>query len=609
MTNAIFTLVYSPDYLAGALVLGIQLRRIQQVSDHEFTIGILIDESQFTTTQLDKLSKYYDEIIDVSPLTSTIYDKLENDLGRPELGKTFTKVKLWSLNKYDKVLYLDADTLPLLPSDNAVSVGDLLKLDFPQSKIIAAPDSGFPDIFNSGVFLLKPNQTTYAELVALVKESAENPNVSFDGADQGLLNQYFNSQPDWVLQLLNKQETSAEQRQNIDNNWIKLPFLYNVTPSSAYEYLPAFKHFHGEPTSFPGDVDYKDGGYDQQGSDQKILDSTFETLSRYHFAATQYVAGNASQIKVLHFIGPFKPWTSSSTAGGIHKDWWKLWIDEFGQSSVQEVIYDKSHPPTAATAAATATFQRKVASRNERWPDAGGHHGTEHRSTSSSDPYALLDPAKYQHLPDYVKPSLDSMWDPSKEPPPKARKSGGVGSGSRAFDNQFGKSYDNHWDQYRKEGGGDDKVEHLISKYDSSRRTRRPASLQRPDIYGHKFVKPERVFASSSDYVPRHILRDLEKVDIGADGDDTRPNQPESARLAGRVADFNAVNESLERQGYVNSDYFEKVYDEEEEAGAGETFTNDEDFVVDDEEDSRVLAPKLFPWEFKDGNGPERVFD
>ena len=600
MTNAIFTLIYSPDYLAGALVLGIQLRKIQQLSTHGFTTGILVDKSQFTTTQLDKLDRYYDDIIDVSPLTSTIYDKLENDLGRPELGKTFTKVKLWSLNQYDKVLYLDADTLPLLPSDNAVSVADLLKLNFPQDKIIAAPDSGFPDIFNSGVFLLRPNQETYDELVALVKESAENPNVSFDGADQGLFNQYFNSQPDWVVQLLNKDETNVEQSQYVDNNWIKLPFLYNVTPSSAYEYLPAFKHFHGEPSFSEGDVSYEDGGHDQQSHDQKILDLTFETLLRYHSAATQYVVSNASQIKVLHFIGPYKPWSSSSTAGGIHKDWWKLWIDEFGQKSVKEVVYEKSQSPSALTPRKVELVSKPKSEIETQAP---------RKPTSSSDPYALLDPANYKHLPDNVKPSLDSMWDPSKEPPPKSDHSGG-GSRSDAFDGELRKLYENQWDQVQKEAGGDALVEHLISQFDLSLQSGgQPTSFQRPDIYGHKFVKPERVFDSSSDYVPRHILRDLERVKIGAEGDDTRPNEPEEARLSGQVADFNAVNESLERQGFVNSDDFEKIYDEEREAGVGETFTDADDFVGVEEEDNGVPAPKLFPWEFKDGNKPERVFD
>ncbi|CAD1810233.1 Glycosyl transferase 8 family protein [Candida parapsilosis] len=605
MTNAIFTLLYSPDYLAGALVLGIQLQKIKQVSNHDYTLGILVDKSQFTTPQLNKLNKYYTAIIDVAPLKSTIYDKLKNDLGRPELGKTFTKIKLWSLDEYEKVLYLDADTLPLLPADNAISVADLLKLDFSQDKIIAAPDSGFPDIFNSGVFLLRPNQNTYEELVTLVQESIENPNVSFDGADQGLLNQYFNSQPDWVVQLFDNTETNVDQRQDVDNNWIKLPFLYNVTPSSAYEYLPAFKHFHGEPFATES-VDYADGGHHQQSNDEKVLESTSKTLSRYEFAATQYVVANASQIKVLHFIGPYKPWSSSSTVGGIHKDWWKLWIDEFGERSLHEVIYDQSQPPSALHSRGIDQPQPDIKS-----------HAMQRKHTSSTDPYALLDPANYQHLPDNIKPSLDSMWDPSKEPPPKSGRSTETSVSSK-FEEQLMKSYDNEWDGNQERGdpqqegayaiGGDESVEHLISQFDSSQQPTESTSFQKPDIYGHRYVKPERVFDSSSDYVPKHILRDLEKVNIGDEVDDTTPKQPEAVRLSGQVADFNAVNESLERQGYVSADYFEEVYDEDREEGAGETFVDRDDVVAEEEEDS-TPAPKLFPWEFRGGSRPERVFD
>ena len=31
----------------------------------------------------------------------------------------------------------------------------------------------------------------------------------------------------------------------------------------------------------------------------------------------------------------------------------------------------------------------------------------------------LLDPANYQRFEDRIQPSIDAMWDPTKEPPPK----------------------------------------------------------------------------------------------------------------------------------------------------------------------------------------------
>jgi glycogenin glucosyltransferase len=43
--------------------------------------------------------------------------------------------------------------------------------------------------------------------------------ISFDGADQGLLNMHFK------------------------NNYHRLSFTYNVTPSAHYQYIPAYRHF------------------------------------------------------------------------------------------------------------------------------------------------------------------------------------------------------------------------------------------------------------------------------------------------------------------------------------------------------------------------------
>lgn len=83
---------------------------------------------------------------------------------------------------------------------------------------------------------------------------------SFDGGDQGLLNQHFSG---W--------STDADRR---------LPFLYNVVPGSFYSYTPAFRQYQAD-------------------------------------------------IKVVHFIGPNKPWmranrAGASEAGELHAYWWTV---------------------------------------------------------------------------------------------------------------------------------------------------------------------------------------------------------------------------------------------------------------------------------------------
>ena len=71
-------------------------------------------------------------------------------LQRPELGITFTKLHAWKLIHYSKCVFLDADTLVL---DN---VDEL----FGREELSAAPDVGWPDCFDSGVFVFQPSPNT-----------------------------------------------------------------------------------------------------------------------------------------------------------------------------------------------------------------------------------------------------------------------------------------------------------------------------------------------------------------------------------------------------------------------------------------------------------------
>lgn len=89
---------------------------------------------------------------------------------------------------------------------------ELFNLDVP---FAAAPDVGWPDCFNSGVMLLKPNMSDFTGLQTLAAAG-----VSFDGADQGLLNEYFGNRP-----------------------WQRLSFTYNTTPSASYQYEPAYRRY------------------------------------------------------------------------------------------------------------------------------------------------------------------------------------------------------------------------------------------------------------------------------------------------------------------------------------------------------------------------------
>jgi len=126
-------------------------------------------------------------------------------MNRADLHSAFTKIHLWKQTQFRKIVYIDADVVAYRAPD------ELFDLPHPFS---AAPDIGWPDLFNTGVMVLTPNMGDFHAMLAMAER-----NISFDGADQGLINMHFK------------------------NTYNRISFTYNVTPSAHYQYLPAYKHF------------------------------------------------------------------------------------------------------------------------------------------------------------------------------------------------------------------------------------------------------------------------------------------------------------------------------------------------------------------------------
>ncbi|KAM9180419.1 LOW QUALITY PROTEIN: glycogenin-2 [Dugong dugon] len=201
--QAFVTLATNDVYCQGALVLGQSLR------NHRATRRLVV----LITPQVSHLlrvilSKVFDDIIEVNLIHSADYIHLAF-LKRPELGVTLTKLHCWTLTHYSKCVFLDADTLVLSNIDELFDRGELS----------AAPDPGWPDCFNSGVFVFQPSLETHSRLL---RHAADHG--SFDGADQGLLNSFFSSWP------------TADIHKH-------LPFIYNLSSNVAYTYGPAFRQF------------------------------------------------------------------------------------------------------------------------------------------------------------------------------------------------------------------------------------------------------------------------------------------------------------------------------------------------------------------------------
>ncbi|XP_040830700.1 glycogenin-1 isoform X1 [Ochotona curzoniae] len=204
MTDQAFvTLTTNDAYAKGALVLGSSLK--QHRTSRRLAV---LTTPQVSDSMRKALEVVFDEVITVDILDSGDSAHLTL-MKRPELGITLTKLHCWSLTQYSKCVFMDADTLVLK------NIDDL----FEREELSAAPDPGWPDCFNSGVFVYQPSVETYNQLLRCAAEQG-----SFDGGDQGLLNTFFSS---WATTDIRKH----------------LPFIYNLSSISIYSYLPAFKAF------------------------------------------------------------------------------------------------------------------------------------------------------------------------------------------------------------------------------------------------------------------------------------------------------------------------------------------------------------------------------
>ncbi|XP_068603949.1 glycogenin-1b isoform X1 [Brachionichthys hirsutus] len=204
MTDQAFvTLATNDKYARGAMVLGMSLRN--HATSRKLVALVC---SQVSPPCRSVLLKIFDEVKVVDVLDSGDAAHLAM-MKRPDLGVTFTKLHCWNLTSYSKCVFMDADTLVLS------NVDDL----FDREELSAAPDPGWPDCFNTGVFVFRPSVETFNQLLRYCSEHG-----SFDGGDQGVLNGYFS---DWATADISKH----------------LPFVYNLSSIAVYTYLPAFKHY------------------------------------------------------------------------------------------------------------------------------------------------------------------------------------------------------------------------------------------------------------------------------------------------------------------------------------------------------------------------------
>ncbi|KAG9222545.1 hypothetical protein CCMSSC00406_0002880 [Pleurotus cornucopiae] len=223
---AFVTLVTSDAYLPGALTLAAALKDVHPSPvlppEVEFETVCLVTPENVDVSSIKLLRRAFNVVVGVETIVQQDDSGLRL-LGRPDLNTVLTKLHVFRLIQYSKIVFLDADVLPIRPLSHLFTL---------PHEFAAVPDVGWPDIFNSGVLLLTPGEAKFTELNELLKTKG-----SWDGGDQGLLNEWRG------------------------DDWHRLSFTYNTTPTAAYTYAPAYERY-------------------------------------------------GSKISAIHFIGPNKPWNA-----------------------------------------------------------------------------------------------------------------------------------------------------------------------------------------------------------------------------------------------------------------------------------------------------------
>ncbi|GJP42252.1 hypothetical protein CLOM_g1839 [Closterium sp. NIES-68] len=155
------TLVASADLLPAALAHAQSLRLTGTAHD----LVLMVDENAHDVNLKDRLLLlHFDHVRRVPTVTN------------PYGVKGFSKLNAWLMTEYDKVVYIDVDTLVLANLDHL----------FDRPEPTAVPDVYMSSKFNSGLLVLKPSHSTYSDMMSKMHRLP-----SYNKGDQGFLNAYF----------------------------------------------------------------------------------------------------------------------------------------------------------------------------------------------------------------------------------------------------------------------------------------------------------------------------------------------------------------------------------------------------------------------------------
>lgn len=201
MEHIFLSALATDNFLPGILILNQSLINVKS----KFKLKVITVPS---------LSKEVFEILEEVGIETIMVEPIRNPMQPKQVRfkHSYTKLRMFDLVQFDKIVFLDADTLVCNPIDDlfnkphmsAVNTGGML------------PEFSDWQHLNSGVMVLEPNTLLFEDFMR-----KKNILPSVDGGDQGFLQSYFSEWP--------------------SQEWLKLCHGYNL----CVEHIPRYKELFG----------------------------------------------------------------------------------------------------------------------------------------------------------------------------------------------------------------------------------------------------------------------------------------------------------------------------------------------------------------------------
>ncbi|CAH2055123.1 unnamed protein product [Thlaspi arvense] len=161
--EAYVTLLYGDEFLLGVRVLG---KSIRDTGSNKDMVVLVSDGVSDYSKKLLKADGWKVEKITLLANPNQVHPK--------RFWGVYTKLKIFNMTDYKKVVYLDADTIVVK------NIEDLFKC----SKFCA--NLKHSERLNSGVMVVEPSEALFDDMMKQVKTLS-----SYTGGDQGFLNSYY----------------------------------------------------------------------------------------------------------------------------------------------------------------------------------------------------------------------------------------------------------------------------------------------------------------------------------------------------------------------------------------------------------------------------------